>query len=220
MPSQRSKYIYALHYEWLTFLYDPLVRVATKEFTFKKALRLQAEIQPDQKILDLGCGTGTLSLILKETSPQAIIIGGDGDKKILKMAKAKATQAKRELYWHCALAYELPYAEATFNHVFSSFLFHHLTRENKLRTLREIWRVLKPGGGLHLAAWGRPSNWLMRLTFLLIQILDSFQTTGDNVRGLLSSYLQEAGFVEIREVRNYNTFVGSLCLYKAHKPAD
>ncbi|MGB9698567.1 MAG: class I SAM-dependent methyltransferase [Thermodesulfobacteriota bacterium] len=220
MPTPRSKYIYALHYEALTFLYDPLVRVATKEFTFKKALSHQAEIQPGHKILDLGCGTGTLSLILKETSPQAIIIGCDGDQKILKMAKAKATQAERGLYWHCGLAYELPYAEATFNHVFSSFLFHHLTKENKLRTLREIWRVLKPGGALHLADWGRPQNWLMRLTFLIIQILDGFQTTADNVRGLLRHYLKEAGFVGVREVRNYNTFVGSLILYQAHKPAN
>lgn len=218
MPRVREKYIYALRYERLTCLYDTLVKWTTKEKTFKKALRDQANIQAGEKVLDLGCGTGTLSIILKEKSPHTSVIGCDGDKKILKFAKAKAAQVQRELYWHCALAYELPYAGTTFDHVFSTFLFHHLTKENKLKTLMEIWRVLKPGGELHLADWGKPQNWVMRLSFLIIQILDGFQTTKDNKQGLLISYLKEAGFRPVYEVQRYNTFVGSLYLYKAQKP--
>lgn len=220
MPEIRSKYIYALHYNWLTSLYDPLVKWATKEMTFKKALIAQGDIQPGHKILDLGCGTGTLCIFIKKTSPPALIIGCDGDKKILRIARAKTAPGQVELYWHCALAYELPYAEGTFNHVFSSFLFHHLTREDKLKTLLEIWRVLRPGGELHLADWGQPQNWLMRLSFLTIQVLDGFQTTADNRRGFLGNYLQETGFVCLREVKNYNTFLGTLSLYKAQKPAN
>ncbi len=214
----RSKYIYALRYESLTFLYDPLVRWTTKEMAFKKALMAQAKIEPDHKILDLGCGTGTLSMIIKEKNPCVLVIGCDGDKKILRIAKAKAVQGKVKLFWDCGLAYELPYAPASFNHVFSSFLFHHLTRDNKLKALAEIWRVLKPGGELHLADWGKPQNWLMGLSFLIIQILDGFQTTGDNKRGFLINYLEDAGFVCASEVRTFNTCVGSLRLYKAHKP--
>lgn len=216
----RSKYIYALHYKWLTFLYDPLVKWTTKEITFKKALRRQAKIQPGHKILDVGCGTGTLIMIIKETSPSALIIGCDGDKKILRMAQEKTGQGEVELCWHCALAYELPYAEGTFNHIFSSFLLHHLTKEDKLKTLLEIRRVLRPGGELHLADWGKPQNWLMRLCFLIIQVLDGFQTTEDNRRGFLSNYLKETGFVSLKEVRNFNTFMGTISLYKAQRPAN
>ncbi|MGQ9694102.1 MAG: class I SAM-dependent methyltransferase [Thermodesulfobacteriota bacterium] len=220
MPEIRSKYIYALHYNWLTCLYDPLVKWATREITFKKALRAQAKIQPGHRILDLGCGTGTLCITIMETSPPALLIGCDGDKKVLRIARAKPAPGEAKLSWHCALAYELPYATEVFNHVFSSFLFHHLTKANKLKTLSEIWRVLRPGGELHLADWGKPQNWLMRLSFLIIQILDGFQTTADNRRGFLVNYLQEAGFVCLKEVKKYNTLLGTLSLYKAQKPAN
>jgi len=64
-PSSKS-YIPALGYRWLTRFYDPVVRLTTREATFKEALRGQASIQDGHQILDLGCGTGTLALIETE----------------------------------------------------------------------------------------------------------------------------------------------------------
>lgn len=218
MAAWPKKYIYALHYNWLTFLYDLLVKWTTKELTFKKALRRQANIRPGQKILDLGCGTGTLIIIIKASAPQALVIGCDGDKRILKLAQEKAAAAEMKIYWQCGLAFELPYGPSAFDHVFSTFLFHHLSKEDKLKTLSEVWRVLKPGGEFHLADWGKPKNWLMRLSFLTIQILDGFKNTRDNIQGLLSNYLKKTGFISVREIKKYSTFVGSLSLYQAKKP--
>jgi ubiquinone/menaquinone biosynthesis C-methylase UbiE len=83
------------------------------------------------------------------------------------------------------MAFELPYPDASFDRVISSLLFHHLTRENKERTLREVFRVLRPGEELHVADWGKAQNWPMRVAFLLVQMLDGFETTADNVNGLL-----------------------------------
>ncbi len=60
MKSSSDSYIPALRYHWLTRFYDPLVRITTREKVFKQALVRQARIQDGQRILDLGCGTGTL----------------------------------------------------------------------------------------------------------------------------------------------------------------
>ncbi len=75
---QSSHYSYALHYKWLTRFYDPVVRWTCRESTFKRALIAQARIEPGMGILDVGCGTGTLTVLLKQTHPEADVVGLDG----------------------------------------------------------------------------------------------------------------------------------------------
>jgi len=116
------------------------------------------------------------------------------------------------------MAFELPYPDASFDRVISSLLYHHLTREKKERTLKEIFRVLRQGGELHVADWGKAQNKLMRTAFLLVQMLDGFETTVDNVSGLLPELFRAAGFEDIQEPTSYMTIVGTLSLYRARKP--
>ena len=85
-----SKYIPALRFEWLTPLYDPLLKWVMREETFKRKLIDQAGIQPGMKVLDLGCGTGTLTLMLKRVYPNASVTGMDGDPQVLDIAREKA----------------------------------------------------------------------------------------------------------------------------------
>ena len=89
--------------------------------------------------------------MLKRNKPQAEIIGIDGDPKILALAKEKARAGNFEVQFDEGMSFALPYADESFDRVVSSLFFHHLTRENKLKTLREVWRVLKQGGELHIA---------------------------------------------------------------------
>jgi hypothetical protein len=99
--------------------------------------------------------------------------------------------------------------------VVSSLVFHHLTTENKRRTLRKIRAWLRRGGELHVADWGRAQDLLMRLAFLPIQLLDGFETTSDNVRGRLLPLMREAGFEEVAETHRERTIFGTLSLYRA-----
>ncbi|MDQ3063047.1 MAG: class I SAM-dependent methyltransferase, partial [Acidobacteriota bacterium] len=94
---KNEKYIPALSYNWLTPFYDPVVRLTTRENTFKKALAKQAKIEPNHRVLDLACGTATLTILLKQNQPQAEIVGVDGDAKILETAKVKARKAGIEI---------------------------------------------------------------------------------------------------------------------------
>ena len=214
---ETEKYIPALRFNWLTAAYDPVVRLTTRETIFKTALIKQARLKPQQRVLDLACGTGTLAVLIKRTQPHAEVIGIDGDAKILAIAKRKAETANLELEFDEGMSFELPYPDQWFERVFSSLFFHHLTRENKVRTLRDVRRVLKPGGELHVADWGRPGNLLMIIASRGIELLDGAETTADNFKGLLPSFIGGSGFREVTETLHFNSLFGTIRLLKALK---
>lgn len=212
-----AKYIPALSYDALTPLYDWVVRLTVREKKFKTALIGQANFADGQRVLDLACGTGTLAVLMKEAHPKVEIIGIDGDAKILATAKRKASKKGVDIQFDEGLSFELPYTDESFERVVSSLFFHHLTRDNKLKTLREVLRVLKPEGELHIADWGLPSNFLMKVASRGIELLDGVETTQDNFKGLLPSLVNEAGFRKTEETQFFNSLFGTIRLLKAKK---
>jgi len=208
-------YVHALRFRSLTRFYDRVLRATLKEEKFKVLLVEQARVRLGQRVLDLGCGTGTLTILVKKAAPAATVVGLDGDPEALALAREKAAREGVEIEFQEALAWEAPFEPASFDRVVSSLVFHHLTTENKRRTLRKIRDWLRPGGELHVADWGRAQDLLMRLAFLPVQLLDGFETTSDNVRGLLVPLIREAGFEEVAETRRERTVFGTLSLYRA-----
>lgn len=213
-----SPYIPALRFAWLTPAYDVVVAATTRERTFKGALIEQARIGPGQRVLDLGCGTGTLGVQMALRSPDATVTGVDGDPVILERARRKAAKRGARVYFDHALAGALPYADGSLQRVVSSLFFHHLLWADKERAAREAFRVLAPGGELHVADWGRASGAVMRAGFFAIQVLDGFDNTRDHVAGRLPLAFERAGFKTVEETRTFATVWGTLSLYRAVKP--
>lgn len=216
MGSKNDKYVPALSYDFLTPLYDPVVALTTREKAFKSALLRQIDLRPGKRVLDLGCGTATMTIALKKSSPQAEIFGLDGDRKILEFARRKIEKAGLKIALNAGLSNEMPYASEFFDAVASSLFFHHLAAEDKRRTLAEIRRVLKPGGTLHVADWGKPSNLLMKIASQPVQWLDG-ATTRDSFQGMLPNLMVEAEFINIAETAGFDTVFGTLRLHKAEK---
>ena len=83
-------YLPALSYERLTAIYDPVIRVSTRERLFKTKLLDQAALRPGMRVLDLGCGTGTLAVWAKQRHPEVELVGLDGDPEVLERGRRKA----------------------------------------------------------------------------------------------------------------------------------
>ncbi|MBI1802614.1 MAG: methyltransferase domain-containing protein [Chloroflexi bacterium] len=209
-----GRYIPALGLRQLTPLYDPVLRWVMREDTFKRALVRQAGIQAGQRVLDLGCGTGTLTVLIKQAHPRAEVVGLDGDAQVLELARHKSAQAGVEIVFDVGMAFELPYPDHSFDRVLSSLLMHHLNTQNKQRTLRESRRVLRPGGELHVVDFGRPSN---PLAYLISLVMRRLEETTDNIKGLLPQMMREAGFARVAETAHYTTAFGMLALYRAQR---
>jgi ubiquinone/menaquinone biosynthesis C-methylase UbiE len=151
-----------------------------RESTFKRTLVEQANIKNGYRLLDLGCGTATLTILIKKAHPGTEVTGLDGDPKILGIARAKVAKEGLGIFLDTGMSFELPYPDSSFDRVVSSLVFHHLTTENKARTFKDIFKVLKPGGELHVADFGKPHNALMYLISLVFRHLEE---TRDNIDG-------------------------------------
>jgi len=216
--SAESEFTPALGFRWLTRLYDPVLRATLKEEKFKALLVEQVGLQAGQRVLDLGCGTGTLTLMLARACREATVRGLDADSEVLKIARKKVAAADVDVELSQGMAFAPPFEAGSFDRVVSSLLFHHLRRADKQRTFSKLRELLKPGGVLHIADWGQPQNLLMRLAFLGVQLLDGFESTADNVRGALVPLMQEAGFDSVEETHREMTLFGTLSLYRALNP--
>lgn len=210
----------ALRFRSLTGLYDPVVRTTTREKEFKTRLLRQARLTPGQRVLDLGCGTGTLAIEAKLAQPGAEVVGLDGDSEILERARAKADAAGVEVQFDEGFSADLSYEDDFFDVVLATLFFHHLTSNDKQATVREIARVLRPGGELHLADWGKPSDPLMTILFWQIRVFDGFEQTRVNVAGELPAIFAQGGLEAAAEIDRLRTIFGTLSLYRARKPLD
>jgi cyclopropane fatty-acyl-phospholipid synthase-like methyltransferase len=216
--AQRGEdYIPALTYDRLTALYDPVIRVSTRERQSKGRLLEQAALAPGMRVLDLGCGTGTLAVWAKQRHPDVEIVGLDGDPEVLERGRRKAREAGVEVMLDEGLSFDLPYEDGSFDRVLSSLFFHHLKRDAKERTAREVARVLRPGGELHVADFGpqpHPAMWLLSRS---VWHFDGPDVTEDNYAGRLPEIFTGAGLRDARERARIRTGFGFLWFYSARR---
>lgn len=215
--NSKNNYIPALKYNWLTQFYDRLLSSFLREKTFKSKLINSFRLINPKHILDIGCGTATLSLMMEQAFPEACVTGLDGDERILAIAKQKIGRNESKVRLVNAMSYDIPGSSNLFHVVTSSLMLHHLNAQEKIRTMREVHRVLQPNGIIAIADWGKPSNMLMRGVFYIVQLLDGFETTKDNVAGKIPEYLTQTGFEQVMEIEKIDTALGTISIYQGKK---
>lgn len=153
----KKPYLPAAGRDWALPLYDPIVKLLGADRT-RRALINQAAVRPSDRILDIGCGTGTFAAMLKRSHPNVHIVGLDPDPRALARARRKAGRTSLVIRFDEGYSDDMPYPDASFDRVFSSYMFHHLKTDQREKTLREVRRVLAPGGSFHLLDFEKPEG--------------------------------------------------------------
>lgn len=169
-------------------LYDPLTRLLGADRD-RAELIAQASLRPGMRALDVGCGTGSLVLDLLRSHPGVEVVGLDPNAPALRRAERKLARAGARAELVQGYGDALPMGDGSFDRVFSSYMLHHVPPEARGATLREVRRVLRPGGALHLVDF-------------------------DHGEALAS--LQAAGF-DARVVRTRRTWFGPATWYHADR---
>jgi SAM-dependent methyltransferase len=147
--SSERHYLPAMGRRWLLPLYDPFTRIAGVGRIHEQLID-RAELRSGQRVLEIGCGTGNLLTALGRRRPDIEALGIDPDPAALRRARRKAARAKLPIRYEQAFASGLPAPDGSFDRVLSSFMLHHLDDDEKMRALREVRRVLRPGGQFHV----------------------------------------------------------------------
>jgi len=217
MDDAERSYIPALGKRWLLPLYDPFLWLLGADKA-KWPLIEQAEIKSGFRVLDIGCGTGSMAVLIKRTHPEAEVVGIDPDPAALSVCGRKARRAGFAIKFDRGFADHIPYADGSFDRVFSSFMFHHLSADEKSATLAEIRRVLKPGGSLHLLDFVR-THGTHAGTAEHGQLVHRHGAIAERIEGRMTSLMDEAGLVDAQEISRGKTFFGPIAYYRADNRA-
>lgn len=217
MKTATAPYKPALRWNGLTRFYDRIMALTMREDHFRTLLIEPLRKRTPRYVLDVGCGTGTQALLLHRLFPGASVFGLDGDEAVLAIARQKHAAEGWLVTLEQGLSTALPYPDDSMDIVTCSLLLHHLSDADKVQSIREINRVLAPGGVLALADWGKPANGFMRLLFYGLQLFDGFDTTAANVRGQIPNLLCSNGFRQITQTGRVNTVFGTLTMHLASK---
>src|SRR5262245_53884493 len=119
MEHSHEHFIPALGADWLTPLYDVLARL-TGDRRIKRRIVARAAIAPGHDVLDLGCGTGTLAVLVAERCPGARVVGLDIDPRILAIARRKIERAGAKVELHQGSATATTFAAGSFDRVLTT----------------------------------------------------------------------------------------------------
>jgi ubiquinone/menaquinone biosynthesis C-methylase UbiE len=216
MPTE-PRYVPAAGRARLTPLYDRVMALTMREPRWRPRLAeaVLAGVDDGDVVVDVGCGTATQAIDLAARRPAVRVIGVDGDPQILRLALAKPGAEHVELREGDATA--LPLADGSAAAVICSLLLHHLAPEPKQAALREAHRVLRPGGVLHVADWGRPADPLAAAGFAALRLIDGRDGTRDHAAGRLGALIAGAGFAPVETTARLRTPFGTLELLRAQR---
>jgi ubiquinone/menaquinone biosynthesis C-methylase UbiE len=148
--TDEREYLPGLGKGFLTPLYDVVHHVFGLRPIHQEMITLAA-LRAGQRVLDVGCGTGNLLRSTGKRHRDVDLVGLDPDPKALAVARRKTRRAGLTVQLDRGFAQELPYADGSFDRVFSSLMLHHLDTPSKDALLAEVRRILRPDGVLVLA---------------------------------------------------------------------
>ena len=203
---KNNKFIPAAHYNFLSHFYSPFMRIFFG--TIFRKITKYIQLKSEETLLDIGCGPGNLLGILHGKHPNSKLIGLDVDPKILKIARNKLSD---RIEFIESSATKLPFPDNSLDVVTSTLMIHHLKSYEKDQMIKEIYRILKPGGRFYLFDFSKPTNLFGKI---FVKLFKNFEHMNDALEGRYTKWMKESGFKKIEYI--YNAY-GMISLAKALK---
>lgn len=206
-----SSFIPALRLRILTRIYDPLMERWTAAGQVRRAVIDALDLRPTLRLLEMGCGPGRLAIEIKRRFPSIAIEAVDADPDILDIAKRNAAEAGVDITFRQIDITHLPDLE-TFDRVYSTLVFHHLMPEGKQEALMRVRQVLRPGGYLVIADFGRPRGTLQWVVSNIVHPLDGVRNTAPHRSGRFERMLLQT-FSRVDSLAFWRTAFGTVELF-------
>lgn len=215
---ESKEYTPPLGHAALTPLYDVVIRYLTREKVWRSALLNQINLRPGERLLDVGCGTGSLLVDLAKACPQAELIGIDPDEQALAAARAKAREAGVSIKFIPGFLENAKLPNEWWpNKITSSLMFHQVPYEEKSMIVDRMRCLLSRDGEIHVADYALQKTRMMRSAFrMTVQSLDGVEDTQHNADGILERILVSEGFITDKTM-SFSSLTGSISLFKTVK---
>ncbi len=142
-------------------VYDLIAWLFTRghESDFRRRLLQLARVRPGEAVLDIGCGTGTLAIAARRVvGSTGSVLGVDASPEMIVRATRKARRAGVDVVFRTGIVEALPVADASVDVVLSTLMMHHLPAPARRACVREVRRVLRPGGRFLLVDFTEPDR--------------------------------------------------------------
>lgn len=213
MTQAEGTFVPAAGHNWALPFYDAMAKLLGADRA-RAALVDRVPAGSRGRFLEIGCGTGSLLVMLKRASPAAEVVGLDPDPNALALARRKAARAGLSIQLDQGFAGELPYDDASVDRVLSSLMFHHLRGPAKQQMLRAVVRVLRPGGRFHMLDLGGPAS----VRGFLARKIHPGAALRDNGEERVLGLMRDAGLADAQVVSRVSVRVGDLLCYEASAP--
>ncbi len=196
-----NKFIPAAKFHILTPIFDSLCSFIGLGRKYRDEVIATLPIKGNErlKVLDAGCGTGSLAIQLKKEYPQIELCAIDIDSSILQRAIKKSKKEKVDISFKKAPMQDTRFQENYFDIVYTSLVFHHLKTEDKREAIKEISRITKKGGTIVVSDFAKPRRWVHHIIAWFTILLEE---GWDNYKGRIPILLEEQ-FKQTKTLKRY-----------------
>lgn len=175
-------------------------------------------LKGNEKLIDLGCGTGSLTIEIGQklcAEKGGWIVGIDAAAKMIQLARRKSAHLK-QVQFDIAAAEQLSYPSDTFDAAISTFFFHHVDYELKTAALNEMWRLLKHGGKAVIVDVDMPTSLFGKICAWSGYILFRQDQIRENIEGKLRQAMTASPFRHFQLVSSHQGYISIFILQKGY----